>query len=134
MSEITRLKFRSLGDGRGSLVALEGNRNVPFDIRRVYYITGMSPDQPRGFHAHRQLQQVAVCVAGRCRMVLDDGKTRNETWLDSPDEGVLIGNMVWREMHDFSSDCVLLVLASELYDEADYIRDYDTFLRTARHV
>ncbi len=113
---------------------MESNRNVPFDIRRVYYITGMSPDQPRGFHAHRQLQQVAVCVAGRCRMVLDDGKTRNETWLDTPDNGVLIGNMVWREMHDFSSDCVLLVLASELYDEADYIRDYDAFLRAARHV
>lgn len=133
MPEIIRLNFRSLGDDRGNLIALEGNRNIPFAIKRVYYMTGMSSDHPRGFHAHKRLQQVAICVAGRCRMVLDDGFVRSEAWLDSPNSGILIGNMTWREMHDFSSNCVLLVLASELYDEADYIRNYDEFLRVVRH-
>lgn len=133
MSLISLLKFRSLGDERGELVALEGERNIPFPIRRVYYMTGMKADEPRGFHAHRKLQQVAVCVAGRCRMVLDDGRAREEVWLDQPDVGLVIGDLVWREMHDFSSDCVLLVLASELYDEADYIRDYDAFLKVVQN-
>jgi len=133
MSLISLLKFRSLGDERGELVALEGERNIPFPIRRVYYMTGMNADEPRGFHAHKKLQQVAVCVAGRCRMVLDDGRAREEVWLDQPDVGLVIGDLVWREMHDFSSDCVLLVLASELYDEADYIRDYDAFLKVVQN-
>jgi hypothetical protein len=120
-------KLRSIGDARGQLVALEGGRNIPFEIKRVYYMTGLSPEWPRGFHAHRKLQQIAVCVCGRCRFVLDDGVSRREAWLDAPDQSVYIGNMIWREMHDFSTDCVLLVLASEFYDEADYIRDYDVF-------
>ena len=120
-------KLHSIGDARGQLVALEGGRNVPFEIKRVYYMTGLSPELPRGFHAHRKLQQVAICVSGRCRFVLDDGVLRREAWLAAPDQSLYIGNMTWREMHDFSAGCVLLVLASEFYDEADYIRDYDTF-------
>ena len=86
----------------------------------------------RGYHAHRNLRQVAMCVAGSCRMVLDNGSTREEVVLDCPTRGLLIESMMWREMHDFSDDCVLLVLASELYDETDYIRDYDEFLRSAK--
>lgn len=117
-----------LGDDRGSLVALEGEKTVPFTIKRVYYIFGTQEGVARGFHAHRNLKQVAVCVTGKCRIVLDDGKTREEAWLDSPTKGLLIGDLIWREMHDFSQDCVLLVLASEHYDENDYIRDYDEFL------
>lgn len=127
MALIKWTSFDAIGDGRGQLVALEGNKNIPFDIKRVYYMTGMKPGVPRGFHAHRRLQQVAVCVAGCCRFILDDGRLREEVWLDSPAKGLLIGNMVWREMHDFSQDCVLLVLASEFYDESDYIRDYRNF-------
>lgn len=129
MSLIQLIHFPSLGDDRGSLVALEGEKTVPFDIRRVYYLFGTKPGVARGFHAHKKLQQVAVCVTGRCRMVLDDSQGREEVWLDSPTKGVLIGNMIWREMHDFSSDCVLLVLANQHYDEADYIRNYEDFLR-----
>ncbi len=132
-SLINWASLKSLGDGRGELVALESNISVPFEIKRVYYMTGMRFDQPRGFHAHCQLQQMAVCLAGRCTFVLDDGVRREQAVLDSPTKGLLIGNMVWREMHDFSPDCVLLVLASELYDEADYIRDYDQFLEARRH-
>ena len=133
MALIKWASFDAIGDGRGQLVALEGNKNIPFDIKRVYYMTGMKPGVPRGFHAHRRLQQVAVCVAGHCRFILDDGSLREEVWLDSPAKGLLIGNMVWREMHDFSQDCVLMVLASEYYDEADYIRDYEHFLEAAKH-
>lgn len=128
MSLVQWVNFPSLGDERGSLVALEGAKTVPFEIKRVYYIFGTQPGVARGFHAHRKLQQVAVCVTGKCRMVLDDGKTRENAWLDSPNKGLVIGDMVWHEMHDFSSDCVLLVLASEYYDESDYIRLYSDFV------
>ncbi|MEL0638708.1 FdtA/QdtA family cupin domain-containing protein [Marinomonas sp. TI.3.20] len=132
MSLVQLIDFPPLGDDRGSLVALEANKSIPFDIKRVYYIFGTEQGVARGFHAHKELKQVAVCVTGRCRMVLDDGKHREEVWLDSPTKGILIEDMIWREMHDFSEDCVLLVLASEYYDESDYIRDYDQFLECSR--
>lgn len=127
LSPINLIEFPPLGDDRGSLVALEAHKTVPFDIKRVYYIFGTKPDVSRGFHAHRALQQVAVCVTGKCRMVLDDGQQRDEIWLDSPTKGLLISGLLWREMHDFSPDCVLLVLADEHYNEVDYIRNYDDF-------
>ena len=101
---------------------------IPFNIKRAYFIFNTKKNVSRGFHAHRDLQQVAVCVAGKCRMTLDDGKKREEVWLDSPNKGIYIDKYIWREMHDFSKDCVLLVLASEHYSESDYIRDYDQFL------
>jgi dTDP-4-dehydrorhamnose 3,5-epimerase-like enzyme len=129
MSLIKTIDFPPLGDERGSLVALEAHKTVPFDVKRVYYIFGTKEGVSRGFHAHRALQQVSVCVTGKCRMVLDDGQRREDVWLDSPTKGLLIGDLVWREMHDFSPDCVLLVLASEFYDETDYIRSYDEFKR-----
>jgi dTDP-4-dehydrorhamnose 3,5-epimerase-like enzyme len=129
MSLIKLIDFPPLGDERGSLVALESNNTVPFDIKRVYYLFGTKEGVSRGFHAHKALKQVAVCVTGKCRMLLDDGKEKAEVWLDSSTKGIFIESMVWREMHDFSDDCVLLVLASEHYDEADYIRDYDDFIK-----
>lgn len=125
--------LRIIGDERGSLIALEKDVNLPFNIQRVYYIFGTKPDISRGFHAHKRLQQLAVCVSGKCRMVLDDGKKRNDYWLDSPSKGLLINNLTWREMHDFSDDCVLVVFASERYDESDYIRDYDQFIKEVTH-
>lgn len=130
MSLIKWIDFQSLGDSRGSLVALEigMEKAVPFDIKRVYYIYQTGTGVSRGFHAHRNLKQVAICVAGKCRMVLDDGRSREEIWMSSPTRGLLIESMVWREMHEFSDDCVLLVLASEHYDENDYIRSYDSFI------
>jgi len=116
-----------IGDDRGSLVALESNMNIPFEIKRIYYIFGTQPGIGRGYHAHIALQQVAVCVKGSCRMLLDDGSLKTEVFLDRPDKAVFIETMHWHEMHDFSEDCVLMVVASDLYDEADYIRDYDDF-------
>lgn len=132
MSLVKWLDLPVIGDDRGSLVAIEALDTIPFAMKRVYYIFNTSAAEARGFHAHYQLQQLAICVSGKCRMVLDDGVDREEVWLDSPSKGLLIGDLVWREMHDFSDDCVLLVLASEHYDEADYIRDYDEFLKRVK--
>jgi dTDP-4-dehydrorhamnose 3,5-epimerase-like enzyme len=131
MSLIKWIDFPSLGDQRGGLVAVEVgmDKAVPFEIKRVYYIYNTKPGISRGFHAHKKLKQIAICIAGKCRMVLDNGITREDVWLESPTKGVVIEDMVWREIHDFSEDCVLLVLASEHYDESDYIRDYDEFIR-----
>ncbi|MCC4288867.1 sugar 3,4-ketoisomerase [Vreelandella aquamarina] len=129
---INIIQLKPLGDDRGSLVALESNKSVPFEIKRVYYIFNTKENVSRGFHAHRNLKQIAVCVTGSCRFVLDNGKNREEVVLDSSTKGLLIEDLVWREMHDFTPDCVLLVLASEYYDEADYIRNYDDFLKEAK--
>jgi dTDP-4-dehydrorhamnose 3,5-epimerase-like enzyme len=119
------------GDDRGSLIAIEGGANVPFEIARVYYIFDTTEGTARGFHAHHDLQQLAVCVSGSCVMVLDDGKRRYRSLLDSPNRGLLIGSPIWREMTDFSPDCVLLVLASAPFQDTDYIRDYENFLAIA---
>lgn len=123
------IDFPLLGDDRGALVALEGNQTVPFDIKRVYYIFGTKPGVARGFHAHKALKQVAVCITGNCKMLLDNGNEKTEVWLESAAKGILINDLVWHEMHEFSADCVLLVLASEHFDEADYIRKYSDFIK-----
>ena len=116
------------GDERGSLVAIEGGRDLPFAIARVYYVFGTTAGVDRGCHAHFQLRQLAIAVAGSCTMLLDDGLERLSVRLDDPAVGLTMGPMIWREMTDFSPDCVLMVLADAIYDEADYIRDYDSFL------
>lgn len=131
MNLIKTLDFPPLGDDRGSLVALEAQKTVPFIVRRVYYIFGTKAGISRGFHAHHALHQVAVCVTGKCRIVMDNGTSREEVWLNEPTKGLLIGSLIWHEMHDFSPDCVLLVLASEHYNEADYIRSYEEFKRVS---
>ena len=128
MSNLVKLlDFPPLGDNRGSLVALEANKKVPFDIKRVYYMFGTKPGVMRGSHAHKTLIQLAVCVSGSCCMLLDNGQTKEEILLDSPTTGLVLENLVWHELHDCSSDCVLLVLASDYFDEGDYIRNYDDF-------
>ena len=131
MKNVKWIQFQELGDERGSLVAIEiGNqKEIPFDVKRVYYIYRTEEGVSRGYHAHKRLKQVAFAISGSCQIVLDDGTKRSTVTLDSPTKGILIENFVWREMHNFSQDCVLLVLASEHYDEADYIRDYDDYLR-----
>ena len=118
-----------LGDERGQLAVLEQDINVPFDIKRVYYIFGTQPGVRRGYHAHKALQQLAVCTSGQCTILLDDGNQKRHIKLTSPDQGLLIDPMVWHEMYDFSDDCVLMVLANDLYKESDYIRNYDDFIK-----
>ncbi len=119
--------FKTLGDARGSLIAIEEGYNAPFDIKRVYYIFDTKKGVQRGFHAHKNLKQLAIAVKGSCSFVLDDGNQREEKILDNPNQGLYIEGLIWREMKDFSEDCVLVVLASKHYDESDYIRDYQTF-------
>jgi len=116
-----------LGDERGQLGVAEVGAHAPFDIKRVYWIYKTSPGVTRGLHAHKELRQLAIAVAGSCKMLLDDGKSRTSYALDSPSRALFIGPGMWREMSEFSDDCVLLVLASEVYDEDDYIRDYEKF-------
>ncbi len=117
------------GDERGSLVAVEQNRDVPFSIKRVFHIFGTQPRASRGKHSHFSTKQFLVAVSGSCKVTLDNGSSKTTYKLNKPNIGLLQDALIWGEMHDFSEDCVLLVLASEHYDEADYIRDYDEFVR-----
>lgn len=127
--EIERIQLQKHGDDCGMLVALEQEQNVPFVIRRVYYIFATKDGVHRGRHAHRYLHQLAVAVRGSVTFLLDDGSGPAEVVLDDPSHGLLLGRMVWRELYDFSADCVLMVLADQLYDQSDYITDYADFLR-----
>ncbi len=126
--KINLLQLQTHGDERGSLVALEEGVNIHFSVKRVYYMFNTGEGVRRGFHAHRTLKQVAIAVRGSCRFLLDDGHEKIEVHLDNPYQGLLIESFVWREMFDFSDDCVLMVLADSLYDESDYVRDYSEFL------
>ena len=132
--QIQFLVFQPHGDDRGQLIALEEGKEIPFPIRRVYYVYATAPEAVRGRHAHRSLRQVLVCVHGSCRVRLDDGRERCEVLLDSPRRGLEIDGLLWREMDHFSPDAVLMVLASELYDESDYIRDYQAFRALAEEM
>lgn len=123
------INFKSFGDERGQLVALENNKEIPFEIKRIYYIFGNVLNLRRGFHAHKRLKQVLICVNGSCTIHVDDGNETNEILLDNPTKGLLIDSTIWREMYNFSKDAVLLVLASEKYSSDDYLRDYDEFLK-----
>jgi len=116
------------GDSRGGLSVAELSGALPFPVRRVYWIHGTKHGASRGFHAHKELRQLCVCVAGSVRMSLFDGRREESVVLDSRAKGLLIGPGLWREMHDFSPDCVLMVFASAEYDEADYIRDRQKFI------
>ena len=132
MTSYKLVDFKTLGDERGSLIAIEEWYNAHFDIKRVYYIFDTKEGVERGFHAHINLKQICIAVKGSCTFVLDNGKKREEIKLDNPNQGLLIEGLIWREMKNFSSDCVLVVLASEHYDESDYIRDYDKFLKVVK--
>jgi dTDP-4-dehydrorhamnose 3,5-epimerase-like enzyme len=127
--KIEHVQLRKHGDNGGMLVALEQGRNVPFEIRRVYYIFGTKAEVRRGRHAHRNLTQMAVAVRGSVTFLLDDGTEPVEVMLNDPSRGLLLNRMVWRELYDFSEDCVLMVLADQLYDPGDYITDYGDFVR-----
>lgn len=126
--DINILKLEEHGDERGTLIALEQLKNIPFEIKRVYYMYDTVKGVRRGFHAHKCLKQILICVKGSCKILLDNGTEKAEVLLDEPNKGLIIESNVWREMFDFSDDAVLMVLASELYDESDYIRNYDDFI------
>lgn len=129
IDEVKIYKFPRHGDDRGQLVALEEFKDIPFEIKRVYYMYDTAASARRGYHAHRKLEQILICVHGSCVIHLDDGFNTKEVVLDKPYEGLYIKNNIWREMYNFSPDAVLMVLASEYYDENDYIRDYNQYLK-----
>ncbi len=127
--QIVKYAFQQHGDDRGMLVALEEFNDIPFEIKRVYYMYDTIDGVRRGLHAHKSLEQILICIHGSCKILLDNGNEKKIVSLERSYEGLYVPNNMWREMYDFSKDAVLMVLASEVYNEDDYIRDYDTFLK-----
>lgn len=123
------IDLRKIHDARGNLTPIEGNSDVPFDIKRVYYLYDVPGGESRGAHAHKQLFQLIIAASGSFSVTLDDGTNRKSFNLNRSYYGLLVVPGIWRELDDFSSGAVLLCLASEHYEAADYIRDYDEFLK-----
>lgn len=126
------IEFPRINDSRGNLSFIEGNRHVPFDIKRIYYLYDVPGGATRAGHAHKMLEQVIIAISGSFDIVLDDGFSKNRFHLNRSYYGLYISSMVWREIDNFSSGSVCLVLASTFYDEADYYRNYSDFLSVAR--
>ena len=125
-----RIRFTKYGDERGWLVVMEGKTDIPFSIARVFYIYGSEPGVVRGRHANRRSEFVLINVCGNCKVKTDDGLGNQDIFiLEHPHEGVYIPRMVWKDMYDFSEDSILLCLASEAYDNSEYIRDYQVFVK-----
>lgn len=122
------LQFADLGDERGKLVVIEGGTEIPFEIKRVFYIYGSDSEVVRGQHANKESEFVLINVAGNSKVRITDGKEEFVVRLDKPMMGIYIPKMIWKDMYDFSSDSVLLVLASTHYDGKEYLRDYDEYL------
>ena len=127
-NDVYLIVFGQKGDERGNLVVVEGESDIPFDIKRVFYIYGSDSEVVRGQHANRESEFVLINVSGTSTVRVDDGKTQTVYYLDRPHIGIYLPRMVWKDMYDFSPDSVLLCLASTKYDPDEYIRDYDTFL------
>lgn len=129
------IEFVDLGDERGNLVVIEGEgRDIPFDIKRVFYIYGSDQTVVRGQHANKETEFLLVNVAGTSKVRVDNGKESAIVELDKPRMGLYLSSMLWKDMYDFSEDSVLLVLASRHYDGTEYIRDYDEYLKELQKV
>lgn len=128
---VSMTAFHAHKDNYGSLIAVETMEDIPFTVKRVYYIYDVEDGRRRGFHSHRDLNQALICVHGSVTILVKTPHEEENIRLDSPDKALLIGPMVWREMYDFSEDAVLLVLASEHYTPSDYIRDYEEYEKEA---
>ncbi len=126
--QIVKYQFQQHGDERGQLVSLEEYKDIPFQIKRVYYMYNTGQGITRGYHAHKSLKQILICIHGSCKILLDNGSEKKRVFLEKPYEGLYVPNNMWREMYDFSNDAVLMCLASDLYKEEDYIRNYEEFL------
>ena len=126
------IKFRDITDKYGNLTPIEGKTDIPFEIKRVYYISRVREGVTRGFHAHRKLHQVLICINGSVKIRVNNPNEEEIVELNDPSVGLYIGTYIWREMFDFTEGSVLLVLASEYFDEDDYIRNYDFYLEEAK--
>jgi len=123
------LEFKEQGYDRGHLVVVEGNKDIPFDIKRIFYIYGSSPEVVRGQHANKRSEFVLINVAGNSKVKIDDGKGNEAVFsLNRPHTGIYLPKLIWKDMYDFSEDSVLLCLSSEHYDAEEYIRSYDEFI------
>jgi len=130
MDEVKMLEFPQHGDARGHLVIVEGMQDVPFEIKRIFYIYGSDAEVVRGQHANRRSQFVLINVSGHSKVRVRDGRGNEAVFsLNRPHTGIYLPTMVWKDMYDFSSDSVLLVLASEHYDASEYIRSYDEYVK-----
>lgn len=127
LSECRIIDLPKILDNRGNLTFIEANKHVPFEIKRVYYLYDVPGGATRGGHAHKHLQQFIIAAMGSFDVILDDGSERKRFHLNRSYYGLYIPTMIWRELDNFSSGSVCLALVSELYDEDDYIRDYDAF-------
>jgi dTDP-4-dehydrorhamnose 3,5-epimerase-like enzyme len=128
------LQLPKIADPRGNLTFVEAGRHIPFDIRRVYYLYDVPGGAERGGHAHKALHQFVIAMSGSFDIHIDDGRARKTIHMNRSYYGLYICPMTWRELDNFSSGAVCMVLASEFYDESDYYRDYKEFLRDARIV
>jgi len=126
------IELPRIPEPRGNLTFIEGGQHVPFEIKRVYYLYDVPGGAERGGHAHKELQQLIIAMSGSFHVMLDDGKDRKRFHLNRSYYGLYVCPMIWRELDNFSSGSVCMVLASTLYDEADYFRNYDEFLAAAR--
>ncbi|MCI8735962.1 MAG: WxcM-like domain-containing protein [Lachnospiraceae bacterium] len=127
--QIRLLEWKDLGDERGNLVVVEGNMDIPFEIKRIFYIYGSDDTVVRGQHANRLSEFVMINVSGTSKVKVDNGEESRVIELNRPRMGLYLKNNIWKDMYDFSADSILLVLASEHYDESEYIRDYQEYLR-----
>lgn len=127
-----KIQFEQHGDERGQLVVVEGNKTIPFDIKRIFYIYGSDANVVRGCHANKKSEFVLINVNGSSKVLVDDGHKQEVIVLDKFHEGLYLPKMLWKEMFDFSEDAVLLVLASEYYDAEEYIRDYESFKKEVK--
>lgn len=131
ISDCKIIDLPKITDPRGNLTFIEGNRHIPFDIKRVYYLYDVPGGAERGGHGHRELQQLIIAISGSFDIILDDGFDKKRYYMNRPYYGLYVAPMIWREITNFSSGSVCIVLASTIYDESDYIRDYDQFLKTS---
>lgn len=122
-----------LGDDRGKLIVIEGNKNVPFEIKRIFYIFGSDADVIRGKHANIDSEFVLINVAGSSKVMVTDGVNQEVIELNKPMKGIYIPQMIWKEMYDFSSDSVLLVMASTHYNGSEYLRDFNDYLKIMKN-
>lgn len=133
MNQVRMLEFAEYGDNRGHLVIIEGEIDIPFSIKRAFYIYGSKTDVIRGQHANKKTQFVLINVAGKSKVRVRDGEGNEAIYcLNRPHTGIYLPTMVWKDMYEFSEDSVLLVLASEHYNPTEYIRDYDEFVKAIK--
>ena len=134
MYNVSLIKFKDIYSKYGHLTPIEGSIDIPYEIKRIFYIYGVPGKETRGHHAHKWVYQTLICLNGSLKIKLKTPKDEEVRILDNPSEGLMIGPGIWNEMYDYSEGCVVLVLCSDKYDEEDYLRDYDVYVEYAKKI